>query len=262
MKFNLLGQFELTIDGENSTPSAPKVRQVLALMTLRANQVVGLDAIIEELWEADPPRSAVTTAQTYVYQLRKTLSRLRPNKGADDVLFTRFPGYMLRADEDHIDARVFSGLLDRGRSLLAGGHVKEASRMLAEATGMWRGPVLANVVCGPLLRSYAANLEEQRTTALELRVAADMRLGRHRELIAELKSLIVSHPLNEWFHGQLIIALSKAGRRGEALHAYRDMRMILKSELGLDPSAELQGVHQMVLTLDRRPSRELSLELR
>ncbi len=112
--------------------------------------------------------------------------------------------------------------------------------------------MLDNVPCGSLLQSHATHLEEMRTTALELLVNAEMQLGRHRELIPELRSLVLAHPLNESFHTQLIVALGKSQRRGEALRAYHDLRFILQEELGLDPSAGVQRIHQAVLTSDER----------
>ncbi|MFC4562784.1 BTAD domain-containing putative transcriptional regulator [Nocardiopsis mangrovi] len=259
MKFTVLGSFEISHNGQPCTPSAPKVRQVLALLALRARQVVSLDALIEELWNESPPRSAVTTAQTYVYQLRKGFDALAGGGPDDPLLFTRPPGYTLELGGSTLDASEFDRLLDTGQSLLEDGDAHRAADILREALALWSGPVLANVSCGPLLRGYAAHLEERRITALELRISADIRIGRHRELIPELKSLVSAHPLNEWLHAQLIIALNTTGRRGEALRAYQELRSLLNRELGLDPSAELQRIHQDVLTSDRAPGRASEL---
>jgi SARP family transcriptional regulator, regulator of embCAB operon len=146
---------------------------------------------------------------------------------------------------------MFDHLVDEGRDRYESGELHRASEVLRDALSLWSGSALANVVCGPVLRSYATHLDERRITALELRISADMQLGRYRDLIAELKSLVATYPLNEWLHAQLIIALEKVGRRGEALRAYQDVRRLLNDELGIDPSADLQRIHHRVLSSDR-----------
>ena len=248
VQFRVLGPFQIVGERGIYTPTASKVRQVMALLVLRANHIVSLDAIIEELWGEKPPKSAITTAQTYIYQLRKRFPPPGSEESARGLLSTLAPGYLLRVEDAEVDAFVFSQLLDRARALYGGGQLGIAGRALNEALAMWSGPILANVACGPLLRSYAAHLEEERMTALELRVGVEMEMGRHRETIAELKTLTSQYPLNEWLHGQLILALSRSGRRGEALRSYQEVRTMLRSELGLDPSAELQEIHRTVLT--------------
>jgi len=112
---------------------------------------------------------------------------------------------------------------------------------------MWTGPVLADVTRGRLMEGQAIALDEQRQYALELRIEADLRLGQHREMIGELRNLVAMHPFNEWFHGRLIAALSRAGRRGEALQAYQAFRVILKTELGLEPTPDFLHLQQEVL---------------
>ncbi|WP_433170087.1 AfsR/SARP family transcriptional regulator [Actinoallomurus sp. CA-150999] len=247
MKFNLLGSLEVIHDQRVCTPSAPKIRQVLALLLLRANQVVSLDSVIEELWGEEPPKSAVTTAQTYIYQLRKAFARELGEQQASRMIETVPPGYILRVDEAQLDFREFDRLIEQSRALQAAGHVERSARQVRAALSLWKGAALSNVDHGTLLQGYATHLEEQRITALELRVQADMELGDHRAVIPELRRLVVSHRYNEWFHAQLIIALNKAGRRGDALEAYQSLRTLLNDELGLDPSAEVKRVHREVL---------------
>jgi len=261
VKFSVLGRFEVAHSDRSYTPSAPKVRQVLAVLALRATQVVSVDALIEELWGENSPKSAVTTAQTYIYQLRQMFRAPGDGDRALCAISTRPPGYTLEIDSDHIDASAFNHMLDQGRRLLEENQAREAGLMLRRALALWSGPALANVTCGPLLRRYATHLEESRITALELRIAADMRIGRHRALIAELSSLVSLHPFNEWLHAQLIISLYRAGRRGDALRAYQQLRQTLSHELGLDPSAELQNIHRAVLSSDQPSGQMLEVPL-
>src|SRR5256885_996689 len=117
-----------------------------------------------------------------------------------------------------------------------------------QVLAMWTGPCLANVVPGRLLEAHAVHLEEQRMRALELRIQADAEIGLHRDLVGEMRSLVMSHPLNEWFHGQLIVALSRSGRRGEALQAYQNLRELLCNQLGLEPQPDLQLLQREVLS--------------
>jgi DNA-binding SARP family transcriptional activator len=247
-QFNVLGNLEIIQDGRSITPSPPKVRRVLALLVMRANQVVHPDSLIAELWGQAPPKSAITTLQTYVYHLRKMFAEEGVDDSGRELLVTRPPGYTLQVSRNMLDTEVFERLTREGREHLEQGHPARAAPMLREALRLWTGPALANVSLGSQLEAQAVALEEQRIHALQLRIQADMEMGRHRELIGELRLLAAENPLNEWFSSRLITALAHSGRRSEALHEYQKVRAVLRSELGLDPSAELQRVQRDVLT--------------
>jgi SARP family transcriptional regulator, regulator of embCAB operon len=245
LSFNILGALEVVGNDCQDIRAAPKVRNVLALLLVRAGRVVDVDSFIQELWGDDPPRSAVTTVQTYICHIRKKLERdTGPNPAA---LVTMSPGYALKLGDAVLDARRFQDLTNQGQRLLENGQAAEAAIALREALALWRGRALANVSAGPLLAGYVAHLEDTRIRALELRIHADIELGRSRELIPELRSLVAAYPLNEWMHGRLIDALHRAGRRGEALAAYQSVRVLLRNELGLEPSPELQRLQRAVL---------------
>jgi DNA-binding SARP family transcriptional activator len=251
LQFQVLGPLEVYDGDRVCTPTPPKVSRVLALLLLRANQVVSMDSLIEELWGEEPPLSAVGTAQTYIYQLRKILDPRGEHSAVGEWLVTKAPGYLMRVAPNQLDATAFEALSWQGRQMLEQSQPEQASQLLRRALGLWRGPSLANVRRGALLEAHAVHLEEQRMRTLELRIQADVELGRHRELIGEMRSLVATHPLNEWFHGQLIMALSHSGRRGEALQAYQDLRRVLSNQLGLDPQPELQELHREVLSHGR-----------
>jgi len=250
IRFRVLGSLEVLHNNTVCTPTAPKPLQVLAVLLLRANQIIPTEALVHELWSEDPPVTAVTTAQTYIYQLRKTLHRLAGGDGEGAELLTRPPGYLLRIRQEQLDLDSFSRFAEQGRALLETGHPEAGAQRLRHALALWQGPTLANVAHGPLLEAHVADLDEQRMNVLFLRIQADLALGRHRDLVGELRALVAQHPLNEWLHGSLIVALSGAGRRGEALQAYHHVRKILREELGVDPSAELQRIRHEVLTAD------------
>ncbi|TDC72037.1 helix-turn-helix domain-containing protein [Actinomadura sp. GC306] len=246
MEFRVLGSFEIMLAEENIAPTAPKPRQVAALLALRRNSVVRTSELIDELWEDDPPVSAMTTLQTYIYKLRKIFQRC----GAGEVLQTRPAGYMLAVPDEDVDLHWFEQAIKEGRAVLDRGDPVRAAEILADALAMWRGPALVDVLAGNLLSAYVARLEEVRFRALELRIETDLKVGRHLELIGELKSLVVRYPLHEGFHTSLMTALHHSGRRYEALDVYRTLRGNLVEQLGLEPGREARELHQSLLSAD------------
>lgn len=256
MQITVLGPLEVWQDGAPRTPSAPKLRQLLALLAVYANNVVRNDQIIEELWEEKPPASVTTTLQTYVYQLRRLLNLEKSSNGTGSrsspkpALHTAYGGYLLAVSPELLDSFRFEELSERGRAELDAGEVRLASRTLSTAIELWRGPALVDVSAGPILRAEALRLEELRRSTLERRIAADLRLGRHQELLGELTGLAAQQPTHEGFQASLMLALYRSGRRSEALRVYHRARTALAEELGLDPSGELQRLYGAVLASD------------
>ncbi len=254
MEFKVLGTLEVTDGRLSLTPTAPKIRQVLAALLVRANHFVSVDALIDELWGEDPPASAVTTIHTYVHHLRKELHNTEPHKTMSDAptarLVTEPQGYVLHVCDDHLDAAVFTRLADEGGRQLENNRPDEASRTLRAALGLWRGPVASGVTAGRILQARAAHLEELKMQSIELWIQTEILLGKLGHIIPDLRSLVTSHPLNERLHAHLIAALKQAGRRAEALDAYQRFRQILDTELGLEPSQELRQLQRAVLIED------------
>jgi DNA-binding SARP family transcriptional activator len=242
--FKVLGALKITDGDRVCTPTQHRVRQVLALMALRPNRIVHPDLLSQELWDDNPPKTAHTTVQTYIYQLRKLLERA----GTEEIILTRPPGYLLRTEPENIDAFAFQRLAWQGHQLFRKGEAERAAAVLRQALGLWTGSALADVSPGPVLQGHALALEEARLRALELRIQADLALGRHRDLIGELRLLVAASPYNEWFHEQLITALGRSDRRIEALQAYLDLRHTLHAELGLEPSSRIQQLQRQLLT--------------
>ena len=230
-------------------PSAPKVRQLLALLLLKPNQVVSADLIVDELWGGNPPRRAIVTLQTYICHIRKLLAHGCPDGDRiERILSTVSPGYVLSVGRGQLDLNRFRDLVDGGRAHYENGAHREAAADLRAALDLFRGPVLADVAVGQVLRPYKVLIEEEYASARALRIQADLALGRHREIIGELKSLTVSEPLDEWAHARLMEALSSAGRRNEALSTYQQLHRTLVRELGIAPSHELQLLQRSILT--------------
>jgi SARP family transcriptional regulator, regulator of embCAB operon len=247
IQFQVLGGLGVSHGGRDYTPTPPKVRQVLALLLLRSNRVVHVDTIISELWDDEPPASALTTTRTYIYQLRKIFAAEGLAAPAGDLLVTTPQGYMLKLHRYQVDDTVFGMHVELGRAHIDGSRFVKASDTLRRALDMWTGTPLANVSWGRSLRVHVVHLEELRIAAIKLYVQAEFALGHHRYLIGHLRALVAEYPFNEWLHGRLIEALGHVGRRGEALMAYQALRTTLANELGLDPSAELQRIQQQVL---------------
>ena len=251
MQFNILGALEIVgADGRRHPLRSSKISQVLALLIARSGEVVSVDTLVQELWGDNPPRSALTTLQTYVYQARRMFSNDIDVAPMRNLLVTRAPGYLLDIEPAEVDARIFDRELLRGSQLLRLGQLEDASAALEGALTLFRGSPCASVTAGEVLASHVTHLEGQRMRATELRIEAEMKLGRHRELIPELQALTVAYPLNEWLHGQLMGALHRSGRRAEALQVFHRLRQVLNEQLGLEPTAQVQRLHRGVLEPD------------
>ena len=231
MEFRILGPLEVWDGSREVSLGGPKPRALLAGLLLHPNEIVPADRLIDELWGEDSPEDAAAALRVNVSRLRKALQQ--------DVLTTRAPGYVMRIEPDELDLQRFERMVDEGRSLLARGLVAEASERLRDALALWRGPALADFAYESFAQAAIIRLEEIRLAALELRIDADLALGRHDELVGELQALVVEHPRRERLRRYLMAALYRAGRLAEALDAYQDARRALVEELGIDPSPAL-----------------------
>src|SRR5215468_7686358 len=250
LEFGILGPLEVQVSGRAVPLGGPRQRAVLALLLLEANRVVSMDRLAEDVWGGDPPEGWATTLQTYVFHLRQALEPGRSRGAASGVLVTRGRGYLLRVDREHLDGALFQDGFAAGRAALEAGRCAEAAETLRKALELWRSPVLADLADYAFTRPEAARLEELRLATLEARIDADLALGRHDALTAELERLVAEHPLRERLHGQLMLALYRCGRQADALAAYRRVRDLLDGELGIDPGEPLQRLHGSVLAHD------------
>ena len=252
VEFGILGPLEVRRSGRAVPLGGPRQRAVLALLLLEANRVVSMDRLAEDVWGGDPPEGWATTLQTYVFHLRQALEPDRSRGAAGGVLVTRDRGYLLRVDREHLDGALFQDGFTAGRAALEAGRYAEAAETLRKALDLWRSPVLADLADYAFTRPEAARLEELRLAALEARIDADLALGRHDALTAELEQLAAEHPLRERLHGQLMLALYRCGRQAEALAAYRRARDLLADELGIDPGESLRRLHAPFSPTTRR----------
>lgn len=247
VRFRVLGPLEVVKEGRDHAPTAQKVMQLLAMLVMRPGKVVHTDLILEELWAGEPPRRVRSTLQTYVYQLRRCIEHngLAPNGEA--LLVTRPSGYVFRIHPMQVDVYEFEHLCTLARQTMDAGHYGEAVDLLQAALSLWSGPPLVSISCGPVLSAYAVGLQERRRHAQHLLIEAQIAGGQHREVIGELRSLVTANPLDEGLHAQLMRVLTMSGRRSDAMTTYRELRTRLSSELGIEPSDELQVLHHEVL---------------
>jgi YVTN family beta-propeller protein len=242
LNFRILGPLEAEQDGRLLALGGSKQRGLLALLLLRANEVVPRDRLIDELWGERAPETAVTALQGYVSALRKTLG---PNR-----IVTRAPGYLLQVEPGALDLTRFERLVRQGRAALSDGNADAASAALTEALSLWRGAPLADLDSTARAHAERLRLEELRLGALEDKLEAELALGRHADLVPELEALVAQHPLREKLRAQLMLALYRSGRQAEALETYQEARRLLVGELGLEPGGALRSLEQAILNHD------------
>ena len=250
MRYRVLGPLEVETDTGPVTLGGQKERRLLALLLTRPNQVVPVEALIGGLWGEHPPVTAAKTLQSHVVRLRRALEPGRTRGAASEVLVTRDPGYLLRVAPGALDAARFEAQAASGRRALAEGSAELAGSLLGEALGWWRGRAFEGFLDSDVGAAESDRLAELRLGAVEDRVEAELRLGRHRGLVAELEGLVREQPLRERLWAQLLVALYRSGRQADALLAYQRARRVLVEELGIDPGAELRRLHAAILAQD------------
>lgn len=240
----MLGPFELR-DGDRPLPDAgPRVRALLARLALEPGRVVSTEVLISDLWGSDQPSGTLNALQSLVSRARRTLTGV-----PDVVLRSHGSGYVLDVAAEDVDTHAFEWAVVRGRELLDDQRNEEAAATLRRALESWRGEPLGDVDA-PFAEPQVARLDELRLTATEARVEADLRLGGHAEVVAELDALTARHPLRERFTTLRMRALYATDRQADALEAYEALRQRLAEELGVDPSPESQSTHLAVLRAD------------
>lgn len=240
MEFRVLGPLEVWHEGSLVPVRGSKQRALLAVLVLHANEVVSTDRLIEQLWGEDPPEAGRTALRVRVSQLRKALG-----PGGAQIA-TRAPGYVLELDDAQLDLRRFERLVADATHETP----DSAAKVLREALALWRGRPLEEFAYDDFAQTAIARLEELRLGALELRIAADLELGRHRDVVSELEALVESHPLREGPTRQLMLALYRSGRQADALETFRRSRARLVDELGLEPTPGLQELERSILRHD------------
>ncbi|MEU4745118.1 BTAD domain-containing putative transcriptional regulator, partial [Actinosynnema sp. NPDC023658] len=246
LEFGVLGPLQVLADGRQLVIGRKGMRGLLAMLVLEANRVVPIDEIVDSLWADEPPATARTIVHGYVSRLRRMLEQADPAGSAR--ILTAPPGYQLSVDPWRLD-------FHRARQLVSSARGKPApirAQLLRESLGLWRGQVLADVPGDPV----TTDLEELRLAAVEERIEAELELGRHLELVGELRQLVNEHPLRERLVALAVRAIYRSGMRTQALEVYEKFHRRVVDELGIDPGPGLRLLHEQVLADD--PSLTLS----
>jgi predicted ATPase/DNA-binding SARP family transcriptional activator len=239
VKFRLLGRLEVDADGVDLAPVRPQRRALLALLLLRAGEVVAVDALVEGVWGPRAPETARKALHGHISALRKQL-------GAERIE-TRRPGYRLQlGEDDELDVQRFEQSVTAAR--MEGAAAR--SRKLREALALFRGEPLSDFCYEEFAKAEAVRLQELRLTVVEEQIEAELELGRHADVVPELEQLVVDHPLRERMRAQLMLALYRAGRQADALQAFREARARFVDELGIEPSTALRQLERQILNHD------------
>ena len=244
MEFKILGSVAVADGDTDISLPGVKLRTLLALLLIRNGEVTRAERLADDLWGEALPAGYQNALQSLISKLRRALGE------SGRRLVTETDGYRLDVGDDELDSRRFEFAVRQGHEHLAAGDLVAASTVLSAGLALWHGPALHGVGDEGVLQREAVRLEELRLGALEDRIHADLELGKHAELIAELTTLCADHPLRERLHGFLMLALYRCGRQSDALRAFQDARTVLVDELGLDPGPELRSLENSILTHD------------
>lgn len=242
IEIRILGPLEVRHGEEPLSLPGGRAQALLALLAIRADTVVSTDRLIDQLWGESPPPTARTKLHGLVSALRKRLAA----SGESELIKTHPPGYALAVDTLAVDAHRFRRMVEQARQSAPA----EKAETLRLALDLWRGPALSDFVYEPFAQAEIMTLEELRLQALEERIDADLALGRHGDLVAELQRLVAENPLRERLAGLLMLAMYRGGRQADALAVYRDTRRYLVEELGVEPGPDLQRLETQILAQD------------
>jgi DNA-binding SARP family transcriptional activator/tetratricopeptide (TPR) repeat protein len=243
VRFGLLGPLTVLDDaGASVELGGRQPRLVLAALLVADGRAVSVEALIDAVWGERPPATATGTLQSYVSRLRRVL-------GAERLVWED-AGYRLDVDGGDVDFRRFESLAEAGRARLDAGDPRAARELLLEADALWRGPALGDFADREFAAGIAARLEQRRLAAVEDRVDADLRIGRHAAVVGELTELVAAHPLRERLQAQLALALYRADRQADALRVIADAGRVLREELGIEPGPSLRALESAILDQD------------
>jgi DNA-binding SARP family transcriptional activator/tetratricopeptide (TPR) repeat protein len=252
VRFRVLGPLDVRTDrGETVRLSAAKPRTLLAMLLLHPNRAVGMEDLSAALWPRQAPSSAAGVVRTYVSGLRAALRSAGP--AALPRLVAHAGGYRLELDPAELDLLVFEELAERGQRALSAGDPVSAAALLRDALALWRGPAAQDVALDGETQHLLVELDERRVSAHEALADALLTVGGEPGLVARLRTLADEHPLRERIHGQLMLALYRAGRQSEALEVFHRLRRRTAAEFGVEPGPQVQRLLQQILTGDAGP---------
>lgn len=249
VEVRLLGPLEVVVDDDVIPLGGLRPRSVLAVLALDVNRVVSVDRLVDAVWGEEAPDRVQSTLQVHVSNLRRALAPAAAALGRDEVIVTRKPGYLLDLPADAHDLKRAEALVAEGRSLAATAPLDALDRF-ERALALWRGTPLADLVELPFAANVALRLESLRSSVIDDRFELALALGRHAEVLSDLRGAVAEDPTNERRRVLQMLALYRAGRQAEALDAFQDLRRALVEQLGIDPSPELRELESRILAQD------------
>jgi len=243
--FRILGPLEAQADSYPLPLPAGKQRTLLGVLLANPHRALAADELAALIWNGDGPDNPRATLYTHLTRLRQSLRRC--GAGAAGIVRGSGGGYSISLVAVQLDLLVFRDKAERARRVLDGGDLESGTAGLREALSLWRGPVLPGLGSDRFRSAVAERIEEERIRALDRYNEAALALGRHGDLVAELRSLTREYPYHERFWQHLVLALYRSGRRVEALDAYREVATRLRTDMGMDPSPELEELHMTIL---------------
>lgn len=258
LAIRVLGPLEADHGGGAVDLGGPRQRAVLAMLLIETNRVVSLDRLIDQLWQDEPPPTAIGSLQAYISNLRRVLEPDRRPRAPARLLVTQPPGYVLRVADDQVDAARFQQQLERARELLAAGHPVEAREGADQALALWRGDPFADMSFESFAQLEISRLRELRLVAEEVSCEATLRSGDPEAAVARLEPLVAAHPLREHLRELVALALYRAGRQADALRECERARAVLREELGVEPGPALTRLEAGILIHDAALQKEPS----
>jgi DNA-binding SARP family transcriptional activator len=239
MQVRLLGPVDVVVGGVARPVQGLRRTAILAALALQPGEIVAATRVVEMVWGDTPPAAAGPTLQSHVSHLRRAL-------GEQSAILARPPGYVLHVDEP-TDLQTAERLVAEGT---AHADPSRAAGLLQAAVALWRGPALAELTTLPWFAAQAQRLEHLFEQAHDGLVDARLSLGQHAHLIGELQTLVDEQPHRESSYRQLMLALYRSGRQGDALAVYQRLRLVLDNDLGIAPSQPLRDLETAILRQD------------
>ena len=244
-RFGVLGPLQVTLAGAPVAPGTPKQRAVLAMLLITRNRTVGVDALIDAVWEQAPAAAPRASLHSYVSNLRRLF-------GSGQQVLAEFPpGYRLSVTDGDCDLDRFVACKTAGIQAAAAGNFEQASTQLSSALAEWRGPVLDDLRDFTFVEAFGAALAEDRVLVQTARAEVEIACGRASSVIGGLESLVTEHPYREPLWVQLITAYYIGERQSDALAAHRRLKRLLADDLGIDPGPTINALHQRILRQER-----------
>ncbi|MBB6557016.1 AfsR/SARP family transcriptional regulator [Nonomuraea rubra] len=249
LRFAVLGPVRAWRDGQELDLGTPLQRSILGMLLLREGHAVTPNEMIDAVWGEEAPPRALGALRTYVSRLRTVLEPDRPARSRPELLTSIGRGYALRLPEDSLDLTRFERGIQQAEAARKAGKPAECARALRAALALFEGEPLAGTV-GPYSEHQRDRLVERRISVVETLMDVDLELGNHAKIVSELIALTADHPLRERLRAQLMLALYRCGRQGDALNVFTETREALIDELGIEPGPELSALHQRILAAD------------